>query len=125
MTKLAQQLEELDARWHQLSEEVITGMKDWRLQHPRATFQEIEHALDTRLAPLRARLLQDAALLSRVTDVGETAEAERPICPDCGSCVQGRGQPTRTLTTSYDQPIELKRSYVVCPQCQLGFFPPR
>jgi len=25
-------MEDLDVRWHQLTEEVITGMKEWRLQ---------------------------------------------------------------------------------------------
>jgi hypothetical protein len=38
------QINDLDTRWRQLSEEVITGMKEWRLQHPRATFREIEAA---------------------------------------------------------------------------------
>jgi hypothetical protein len=48
------QLEDLDTRWRQLSEEVISGMKEWRIQHPKATVQEIEVAVDKRLARLRA-----------------------------------------------------------------------
>ena len=59
-------MDDLDARWHALSEEVISGMKEWRIQHPKATFQEIERALDERLARMRARMLEDAALVSRV-----------------------------------------------------------
>jgi RNase P subunit RPR2 len=118
-------LDELDARWHQLSDEVITGMKDWRVQHPRATFQEIENALDTRLARLRARMLQDAALLSRAADVSALPADERPLCPQCDAPLVSRGPQSRTLTTSYEQPIELQRSYAVCPQCHTGFFPPR
>jgi len=43
------QIEDLDARWHELSEKVITGMKEWRLQHPKATFQEIETQYITKL----------------------------------------------------------------------------
>jgi len=27
-------MDEMDARWHALSEEVMTGMRDWRVQHP-------------------------------------------------------------------------------------------
>jgi hypothetical protein len=42
------------ARWRELSAAVITGMAEWRAQHPRATLQESEAALDERLAPLRA-----------------------------------------------------------------------
>ena len=117
-------LDDLDAHWRQLSEEVITGMKEWRVQHPQATFQEIETALDERLARLRARMLQDAALLSRAADWHEAGEAERPRCPQCGTPLVARGQQTRTLTTHHDQAIELKRSYAMCPECQTGLFPP-
>ena len=54
-------IEDLDARWQAVSEEVLTGMKDWRVQHPKATFREIEAALDERLARLRARMLLAAS----------------------------------------------------------------
>jgi len=75
-------LDDVDARWRQLSEEVISGMKEWRVQHPRATFQEIEAALDERLARLRARMLQDAALLSRAdegTQLTRTNSVDSPV----------------------------------------------
>jgi NADH pyrophosphatase NudC (nudix superfamily) len=117
-------IEDLDARWHELSEEVITGMKEWRLQHPKATFQEIETALDERLGRLRARMLQDAALVSRAADLSAAAERDRPRCPQCGTPLEPHGQQTRTLTTHYDHPIELKRSYALCPKCAAGLFPP-
>ena len=116
-------IEDLDARWQALSEEVMTGMKDWRVQHPKATFQEIEAALDERLARLRARMLEDAALLSRATD-WEATDADRPVCPQCGTVLQPRGRETRTLTTHYDQRLQLDRRYAVCPRCQAGLFPP-
>ena len=29
--------DELETQWRQLAEEVLVGMKEWRLQHPRAT----------------------------------------------------------------------------------------
>jgi hypothetical protein len=45
---------DFDQHWRELSDEVISGMKEWRLQHPRATFREIEAAVDERLARLRA-----------------------------------------------------------------------
>ena len=48
---------EVEARRRELSEEVITGMAEWRGQHPRATLSEIEAALDERLARVRARML--------------------------------------------------------------------
>ncbi len=43
--------------WRELSEEVISGMKEWRDQHPKATLREIEEALDERLGKMRARRL--------------------------------------------------------------------
>ncbi len=40
---------EFDQRWNALAEDVMTGMADWRVQHPPATFRQIEAALDERL----------------------------------------------------------------------------
>lgn len=116
---------EVEARWQQLVDEVMTGMKEWRFQHPRATFQEIEAALDERLAKVRARMLQDIALASAAAKVGEEEQAERPKCPECGQPMEARGEESRTLTTNYNQPIKLTRSYTHCPACDAGLFPPR
>lgn len=54
--------------WDALSDEILTGMADWRAQHPKATMREIELELDERLASLRIRMLQDIALRSAATD---------------------------------------------------------
>lgn len=115
---------ELEARWQQLTEEVMTGIKEWRIQHPKATFREIEEALDERLAKARARMLQDVALASAAADVTNAKPDERPCCSKCGHRLEVRGQKTRQLTTNYNQPITLKRSYTVCPVCGTGLFPP-
>lgn len=115
---------DLDAHWRELAEEAFTGMKEWRLQHPKATFREIETAVDERLARVRARMLQDAALASAATDLRTVPLAERPVCPDCGQRPELRGQETRRLTTTYDQQLTLTRSYTVCPACGAGLFPP-
>lgn len=116
--------EELEARWQQLAEEVMVGMKEWRLQHPRATFGEIEAALDEGLARVRARMLQDVALASAAADVTSIRPEQRPPCPQCGHPLEARGQETRHLTTNYNQTISLKRSYALCPECGTGLFPP-
>jgi len=55
---------ESEDSWEQQAEEVLLGIKEWRLQHPKATFKEIEEAVDASLAKARARLLQDVALAS-------------------------------------------------------------
>ena len=71
-------LDELEARWQPSSRDVIHAMKEWRRQHPKATFQEIESALDEQLASLRAEMLCDLALTSPTADLTQTPAAERP-----------------------------------------------
>ena len=44
---------DFDAQWDELAEEVLSGMKAWRLQHPKATLRQIEAALDERLGKMR------------------------------------------------------------------------
>jgi hypothetical protein len=53
-----------ESLWRQLTDEIMTGMREWRLQHPQATLREIETALDSRLTRVRARMLEDLALQS-------------------------------------------------------------
>jgi len=113
------------AQWEELSNEVLTGMKEWRLQHPKATLREIEAALDERLAHLRARMLQDMALASAAAEWVGTKAEERPVCPKCGGRLVSRGQRKRRLQTHGGKEIELERAYGVCPTCGAGFFPPR
>lgn len=73
------------ARWRALSAEIMAGIQEWRLQHPKATLWEIEAAIDECLAELRARMLQDAALASPAADVSQASPLDRPVCPHCGS----------------------------------------
>jgi tartrate dehydratase alpha subunit/fumarate hydratase class I-like protein len=115
---------DFDQKWQALAEEVLTGMKEWRVQHPKATLKEIEAALDERLARMRARMLEDMALASEVADLRQLAKEARPVCPDCGTPLGPRGKSERHLQTHGGQEILLDRSYGVCPTCQAGFFPP-
>lgn len=64
--------------WQELSEEAITGVKEWRLQNPKATFAEIETELDLGLAKLRARMLQDTALASSTVAWSGSQLGEKP-----------------------------------------------
>jgi predicted RNA-binding Zn-ribbon protein involved in translation (DUF1610 family) len=114
---------DLGARWHEEAEEVISGMKEWRLQHPKATFREIEQALDERLGKMRARLLCDAAMASAAAELASAERGERLRCPQCGAELEDRGVQERQLTTHYDQVVRLERHYGVCPACGAGFFP--
>ena len=80
---------DFDAQWDELAEEVLSGMKAWRLQHPKATLRQIEAALDERLGKMRARMLQDAALASAAADLKAAQATERPVCSACGSGAGG------------------------------------
>ena len=114
----------IEAHWQEEVTAIVTGMKEWRRQHPRASLREMEGALDEQWAKMRARMLQDMALASTAARISEASEVERPRCPRCGGSLEGRGEQERTLTTTYNQPIRLTRSYATCPACGAGLFPP-
>lgn len=117
--------EELEQGWRQQSEGVISGMAEWRAQHPRATLREIEEALDERLERLRAQMLQDTALTSPAADWAGQPKGKRPLCPHCGTPLTARGKQSRTMQTYGGQQVALQRTYGVCPTCNGGLFPPR
>lgn len=87
-----------EALWHQLTQQVMSGMREWRMQHPKATL-EMEQELDARLGHMRARMLEDMALASAAADWTQTPASQQPLCPDCGAPLQQRGTDTRTLQT--------------------------
>lgn len=120
---------EVEAKWQREIDEVMTGMKEWRLQHPKASLREIEQALDEKLSRVRARMLEDIALSSKAAKLGESSPDEESAsearCPKCGGPLEARGEQDRTLITSHNQEIRLTRSYGYCPACSAGLFPPR
>lgn len=116
--------EDFDRRWQQLADEVMSGMKEWRLQHPRAKLSEIEEALDERLGKMRARMLEDVAQASAAAALNDE-DGQRLKCPQCGRELAARGGRARRLQTHQHQQVELERGYGQCPQCGAGFFPPR
>lgn len=102
------------------STEVITGLRDWRVAHPTATFADLEAVVDDRLDEVRARVLGDLARAS----AAEETTAERPTCPECATPMESRGTRTRHLTVPGNQTVPLTRRYWVCPACGAGLFPP-
>lgn len=120
--------EQRDADWRTLTEEVLSGMREWRSAHPKASFAELEVAVEERLSRLRARMLEEAAL-SGVDETAAGAGAGAGVtCPDCGAASGGlvaRGRRARSITVAGNQPVRLERRYSVCPACGVGLFPPR
>jgi hypothetical protein len=105
--------------WREVAEAAFTEVAAWRREHPRATFREIEAAVEQEVARVRARLLQDTALASPAR-----TGADGGRCRSCGEALSDAGQQSRTLVTQHDQPVELRRNYRVCPACGAGVFPP-
>jgi len=110
-----------DPQWQKLTDEIVSGLAEWRNQHPKATFAEIERETMRRMAQLQARLMEEMAQASRSTDWEESTS---PICPECGEKMGRRGQQERRLQVSGGEEVKLKRTYAVCPACGTGIFPP-
>jgi hypothetical protein len=116
---------DFDREWVSVGQEVLIGIKEWRMQHPHATLKEIEVAIDERLAVLRARMIADAALASAAAEWEGEALTEQPTCPQCGAKLKQRGvRDERHLQTHGGQEVKLVREYGVCPVCGAEFFPP-
>lgn len=114
--------EDFDQRWQQLSDEVMSGMKEWRLKHPRAKLSEIEQALDERLGKMRARMLEDVVQASAAAALNDE-DGQRLKCPQCGRELAARGERSRRLQTHQRQRVEFERVYGQCPQCGAFFSP--
>lgn len=88
----------------------------WRSTHPRATLAEIEVAVEAQIEHLRT------ALITAQTEAG--FHDEHPLCRACGTPMVPRTTSTRTLLLRGDEALDLERTYVVCPGCGAGLFPP-
>lgn len=114
-------LDKNDPKWQKLIDEILSGMGEWRTQHPKATFGEIERETMKRVANLQTRLMEEVAQASQAV---EWDELNPPICPECGAEMVSRGAQERGLQVSGGGEVKLKRVYGVCPACGAGIFPP-
>jgi YgiT-type zinc finger domain-containing protein len=102
----------------------MADLEIWRRAHPRATFAEIEAAVEERIGVLRAELIAQELALRAAAEVAEAA-GTAGRCPTCGGPTQARGTRERSLTVRGNRPVRLRRRYMVCPACGTGHFPPR
>lgn len=116
--------DDFEEAWRSLNSEMLAEMTAWRKDHPRATFQEIEQAVDQHMAAARARLLEQVAQASSATDWRSAPAEEQPMCPNCGIPLRPNGSYSRRLQTQGDQTVSLERTYGRCPKCGTGLFPP-
>ncbi len=99
-------------------------MTEWRKEHPKATWAEIEAAVDERMNQLRAQLLQEVVQMGETEAWNQLPPEERPRCATCGKLLLVRGEQTRWIQTTGGEAVKLTRTYGTCPACGVGFFPP-
>src|SRR5258706_10088939 len=95
----------------------VLGMTQWRKEHPKATWAEIEAAVDERINQVRAQLIEDMVQMGESEPWKERPQEERPQCRTCGKPLVARGEQTRFVQTSGVAAIKLSRPYGSCPQC--------
>lgn len=113
-----------EEQWRELSERILTDIKEWRGSHPRATLAEIEDEVHRRMGQLEAQVIQDAAQASPSQHWSGKRTHERPSCPVCHTPLHARGKRERTLQARGGHHITLSREYGTGPNCGTGLFPP-
>src|SRR2546423_11067468 len=102
----------------------LLGMTEWRKEHPKATWAEIEAAVDEQMNQVRAQLLQDLVQMGESEDWRKLPAGERPRCATCGEPVSARGEQPRWIQTTGGQGVKLTRTYGTSPAGGGGFFSP-
>ena len=102
--------------WQRMTAEIMSGMREWRLQHPKATLREMEHELDTRWARVRARMLEDMALASVAADwtatpAGSAARPAPTVERPCSRAAptSARSKPTAGRMSSWNASMAVAR----------------
>ena len=111
-------------KWATQFQQVSEVISEWREEHPKASFNEIENSVDEKLAKVRVQMIQDLALESELTNIKNIPAKQRPKCPGCGRPLAANGRQTRRLITRHEQVVELERSKGYCRNCRVSFFPP-
>lgn len=109
--------------WLKKSEQILTDVKEWRQEHRKATFVEIEAEVHRRMVELEAQLVEDAVQESESRAWGKGFEHRAPECPNCHEPLQARGEKTRSLQGNGGQTIKISRTHGNCPKCGQRFFP--
>jgi hypothetical protein len=109
--------------WDDLFAEAEAAVREWRTKHKRATWAQIENEVDTRLAVVRAQMVQELALESELANIKRLEQDKRPKCPLCERPLSANGQDRRQIVTDHEQVVELERSKAYCSHCKVSFFP--
>jgi hypothetical protein len=112
---------------------IRAALAAWRVQHPQATFDEIEDEVYRQLATLHGQWLGELAPPPHVAEAAAEAEntappragdPAAPRCGECGAALRPSGMRSRQVVTRMGATTRLTRRYWVCPACGAGHFPP-
>lgn len=103
-------------------EETLLRLADWQRTSPKATFAEIEDAVEEEVARFRAQLIVD--LVSTRSGGERASGGDRPTCPECGQPMERRGDKARAVTVRGNRTVRFRRGHAICPACGAGVFPP-
>ena len=111
-------------KWQELFSEASEEVSQWRTEHPRASFTSIENEVDEKLAKVRAKMIEELVLESKMSNLKQLKVEERPKCVGCGGPIMANGRQKRKLITNHEQVVELERSKGYCRGCRVSYFPP-
>lgn len=100
------------------SDELARKMNQWQEANPNATLTEMEEAVESELAKVRKRLVEEMVRKK------EAATQEMPDCPQCGERMAKNGRRKRKMKGKEGQTIELDRQQWRCLSCGATLFPP-
>src|SRR6266852_3951019 len=89
----------------------LVGINELAKEAPKATWAEIEAAVDEQMHQVRAQLLEDLVQMGESEDWSKISVEERPQCATCGEPLWGRGEQTRSIQTTGGQAVKLTRTY--------------
>ena len=95
-------------------------LRQWRREHPRATFDEIDAEVARQYAQVHAEVVAELSMAGAEA----SAAAQATTCPACHHVLQRRGTRRRAVATRRGVLAEVERAYYVCPACGTGLFPP-
>src|SRR5258707_7380425 len=78
----------------------VLGISQWRKEHPKATWAEIEAAVDERMNHLPAQLIQEEVQMGESEKRDQQPEAERPKSATYAKQPLARGEQTRFIPTT-------------------------
>ena len=93
-------------------------LRQWRREHPPATFDEIDAEVGRQYAAVQAEVVAELSMAAAEQDTVP------PPCPACAQPMQRRGTRRRSVTTRHGVQAKMERTYYACPACGTGLFPP-